>query len=279
MPMPKKNAVIITGADSGIGTTLAKLFIDRGWAVISSCLNKQADPTSERQFMQRMDITVPKERTRFIAFCAVTARRESLRIRALVNNAGIALGGPVEDLSLELYRSVFEVNFFGLVDLTRQLIPLVRENHGRIIIAGSLAGRIASPFLAPYAASKFALEGFTDSLRRELKPQGIPVIMIRPAGIATPIWERAERQDLSFLSPRYRSVCLKFMKKFIAEGKAGMPVDRCAERIYRVTTSRKVPPHVLISTTMFLHKLLLLLPAWLVDRLIIREFGIEYEDQ
>ena len=119
-----------------------------------------------------MDLRVPADVEAFIAFVkGLCASGHSLA--AVVDNAGVALGGPVEDLPMSLFREVFEINFFGAVRIAQAFIPELVASRGRIVVIGSMAGRVALPFLSPYASSKFALEGFCDSLRRELNPFGV----------------------------------------------------------------------------------------------------------
>jgi NAD(P)-dependent dehydrogenase (short-subunit alcohol dehydrogenase family) len=109
-------------------------------------------------------------------------------LAGLVNNAGIGIVGPVEALLLSEWRRQFDVNVFGLIAVTQAFLPLLRQARGRVINMGSMAGRAATPFMAPYSASKYALEGLNDSLRIELQPWGIDVALIEPGAIAPPIW-------------------------------------------------------------------------------------------
>jgi NAD(P)-dependent dehydrogenase (short-subunit alcohol dehydrogenase family) len=109
-----------------------------------------------------------------------------------VNNAGIAVAGPVEEVSLARLRAVLEINVVGAVATTQALLPLLRAGRGRIINVSSVSGRIAAPFLGAYAASKFALEALSDSLRVELAPWGLAVVLVQPGPVATPIWVKGE---------------------------------------------------------------------------------------
>src|SRR2546426_8845647 len=121
-------------------------------------------------------------------------------LAGLVNNAGIPVAGPLELLPLDELRRVLEVNLVGAVAVTQAFLPLLKAARGRIVNISSLAGRAALPFLGPYAASKFALEALSDSLRRELWPFGIEVIVIEPGNIQSKIWDKVEAMDLT----RYR---------------------------------------------------------------------------
>ena len=111
-------------------------------------------------------------------------------LTGLVNNAGVAIGGPLEFVPAALLRRQFEVNVIGLHAVTAAFLPLIRRGHGRIVNIGSISGKIASPFIGPYTASKHAVEGLTDSLRLELAPEGIHVAVIEPGQVRTPIWDK-----------------------------------------------------------------------------------------
>jgi len=118
---------------------------------------------------------------------------DSGKLDGLVNNAGIAIGGPLEYLPLAIWRDQFEVNVFGQVAVTKAMLPLIRAARGRIVFMGSIGGKVATMLLGPYCASKFALEAIGESLRHELHPWGISVSIVEPGAIKTPIWEKGRR--------------------------------------------------------------------------------------
>lgn len=120
----------------------------------------------------------------------IEAERHGAGLAGLVNNAGIALGGPLEFFPPDTLRRQLEVNVIGLHAVTQAFLPLVRQGHGRVVQVGSISGRISSPFIGPYAASKHAVEALSDALRMELLPDGIPVSVIEPGQVRTPIWEK-----------------------------------------------------------------------------------------
>ncbi|KAA0234874.1 MAG: hypothetical protein JJLCMIEE_01050 [Acidimicrobiales bacterium] len=125
---------------------------------------------------------------------AVTSLAEAIGERGLyclVNNAGIALGGPLEHLPIEYWRDQLAANVIGQVALTRALLPMIRRGRGRIVFVGSISGRVATPLLGPYCASKAAIESVADTLRNELWPWRIPVSLVEPGGVRTPIWDKA----------------------------------------------------------------------------------------
>ena len=166
----------------------------------------------------------------------------------LVNNAGIALASPLELVPVDQLRYQLEVNLVGQVAVTQALLPALRRAKGRIVFMGSIAGRSALPFLAPYAASKHALEAVADSLRLELKPFGIPVSIVEPGSIRTAIWSRsAARADElaatadSELAELYAERVAAFRSLALKRGEGGAPADRVAEVVEEALTAER--PH------------------------------------
>jgi NAD(P)-dependent dehydrogenase (short-subunit alcohol dehydrogenase family) len=174
---------------------------------------------------------------------------------ALVNNAGVASGGPQESIELDEWRRVMEVNVFGAVAMSRALLPQLRKAPGaRIINVSSAYGVAGVPFIAPYCASKHALEAISCALRSELRPWGLHVSVIAPADVRTPIWDKAERdtaQVLARLSPRdrhYYEATLQTMAEHgIAAGRQGMHVDRVAAVIVRAVQARRPKPRYAVG--------------------------------
>ena len=169
-------------------------------------------------------------------------------LNGLVNNAGIALGSPLELVPVDQLRHQLEVNLVGQVAVTQALLPALRRAKGRIVFMGSIAGRSALPFLAPYAASKHALEAVADSLRLELKPFGIPVSIVEPGSIATAIWGRsAARADElaatmdSELAELYAERVAAFRSVALKRGEGGAPAVRVAEVVEEALTAER--PH------------------------------------
>ena len=267
--------VVVTGCDSGIGLSLAELLHRRGYVVAVSYLTSNPFEGVSGVHACRMDLRVPADVEAFIAFVkGLCASGHSLA--AVVDNAGVALGGPVEDLPMSLFREVFEINFFGAVRIAQAFIPELVASRGRIVVIGSMAGRVALPFLSPYASSKFALEGFCDSLRRELNPFGVRTILVEPAAVATPIWDKSKTQDFSFVSDKYRDSLQLFEKNFVEPGNQGMPADDAARIVADALTARRPRPRYLISRTPFLSKVEARLPEWIIDAFVARWFKMDY---
>jgi NAD(P)-dependent dehydrogenase (short-subunit alcohol dehydrogenase family) len=186
-----RGAVVITGASTGIGHASALHLASLGFQVFAG-VRRDADAERLRQGNGSIE-PVMIDVTDQASIDAAAARvREATggSIAGLVNNAGIAVPGPLEYLPMDEFRRQIEVNLTGQVAVTQAFLPMLRPARGRIVNIGSIGGRVALPLLGPYAASKHAMEGLTDSLRRELRPSGIEVSIIRPGPIATEIWER-----------------------------------------------------------------------------------------
>jgi len=188
---PTRGAVVITGASTGIGYASALHLSSLGFQVFAGV---RRDEDAERLRHANGSIEPLKiDVTDQASIDAAAQRvREATggRIAGLVNNAGIAVPGPLEYLPMDEFRRQIEVNLTGQVAVTQGFLPMLRPTRGRIVNIGSIGGRVGLPLLGPYAASKHAMEGLTDSLRRELRPAGIEVSIIRPGPIATEIWER-----------------------------------------------------------------------------------------
>lgn len=184
--------ILISGASTGIGRACAVHMASLGhqvWGGVRSQKSFQDLTKMNVRGLRPIFLDVTEEKS--ITDAVSLIKKESGTLHALVNNSGIAVGGPIEGLSLADWRRQFEVNFFGLIALTQACLPLLRESKGRIVNMSSMSGRLASPYLAPYASSKFALEAFSDSLRRELYRFGVQVAIIEPGAINTPIWKKS----------------------------------------------------------------------------------------
>ena len=187
-------AVLITGASSGIGETCALMLDARGYQVFAG-VRRPGDADrlrargSDRLCPVMLDVT---DSTAIAsALATVAGAVEARGLAGLVNNAGIAMGGPLEYLTSDEMRAQFEVNVFGLHAVTREFLPLVRRARGRIVHIGSISGRITAPFTGPYAASKHAVEALGDALRLELAPEGLHVAIVEPGQVRTPIWDKS----------------------------------------------------------------------------------------
>jgi NAD(P)-dependent dehydrogenase (short-subunit alcohol dehydrogenase family) len=257
--------VVITGASSGIGFAASQALIRRGFRVFGSVRTQSdADRLSEQLGTSYVplifDVTDPDSVNR--AAAAVKERVGEQRLFGLVNNAGIAVLGPLAYLPLERFRRQIEVNLFGVHIVTQAFLPLLGTEwsgvgkSGRIVNISSVSGRLAMPFAGAYAASKFGLEGYSDSLRRELMLFGIKVILIEPRAVATAIWDQAEKIVVQQFpnTPYDRSLHL-FAQQARREAKTGFPPRKVGELIGRVLTTPRprarytIVPHRLFEWT------------------------------
>jgi NAD(P)-dependent dehydrogenase (short-subunit alcohol dehydrogenase family) len=181
--------VLVTGASTGIGEATAFHLRELGFDPVAGVRRDEDAERLEGHGLQTVRLDVTDE-------AQIAAAREAIGDRALaglVNNAGVAVAAPLEYVPLDQFRRQLEVNLIGQVAVTQVFLPALRRAGGRIVNVSSIGGRVALPLLSPYNASKFALEAVSDSLRRELRPQGIDVIVIEPGGIKTPIWKKGNK--------------------------------------------------------------------------------------
>jgi NAD(P)-dependent dehydrogenase (short-subunit alcohol dehydrogenase family) len=189
-------AVVVTGASTGIGAACALDCAGRGMTVFAGVRDPGAgEALAAKGGPLLIPIILDVTDEPSIARSVETVQRVigDGGLGGLVNNAGIAIGSPLEVIALSQLRKQLEVNVIGQIAVTQAFLPLLRRARGRIVNMGSIAGRGTIPLLGPYSASKFALEALTDALRMELQPWGIHVSIIEPGAIATPIWEKSEK--------------------------------------------------------------------------------------
>ncbi len=209
MSKQKKGAVLITGASTGIGRASALLLDRLEYRVFAGVRKAEAGKSLKAEGSDSLTpVTLDITRAKQIASAVEAVKKAlgaDLGLTGLVNNAGIAIAGPIEFLPIDVLRRQLEVNFVGHVAVTQAFLPLIRKGHGRIINIGSATGRFALPFLGAYSASKSAMEALTDALRRELQPWGIPVSIVQPGTVETPMWDKsiAETSDLRAHLPAY----------------------------------------------------------------------------
>lgn len=209
-------SVLITGASTGIGEDLARDLASRGWRVFAG-VRRPADGERLVAADARITaVTVDVTDATSIAACraAVAAQLGDTPLDALVNNAGIAVGGPLEFLPIDDLRRQFEVNVFGLVAVTQAMLPLLRRGPGRIVNIGSIGGRVTTPMVGPYCASKFAVEAISDALRMELAAWGLSVVLIEPGVVVTPIWDKGA-SDMASVSSRLPPEALTLYHGFL----------------------------------------------------------------
>jgi NAD(P)-dependent dehydrogenase (short-subunit alcohol dehydrogenase family) len=277
--------VVITGASTGIGRACALHLDSLGFDVFAG-VRKSADAErvkaegSARMRPLSLDIT-DKHQVEAAAHEVGEAVGDR-GLAGLVNNAGVAVPAPLEFIPIDELRRQLEVNVIGQVAITQALLPLLRRGGGRVVNIGSIGGRVALPFVGPYAASKFALEALTDSLRRELRGAGVEVSIVRPGGIATPIWDRglgaADRIRADFppeAEPLYGHG-LDAAKSAAAEiGRNGIPPEAVGKVVEHALTARRPKTRYLVGRDAKLRAALAkVLPDRVFDRMIARALGM-----
>jgi NAD(P)-dependent dehydrogenase (short-subunit alcohol dehydrogenase family) len=189
-------AVLVTGASSGIGRACALHIDGLGHRVFAGVRTQSAAESLRRAASDRLTPVMLDVTDAGAIDAAVESIDSTLDGRGLVgvvNNAGVARGGPIEYLPIEEWRTQLEVNVIGQVAVTQAMMPLLRRGRGRLVFIGSIGGRVGTPLLSPYAASKFALGGIAESLRHELRPFGLRVVLVEPGAVKTDIWEKGRR--------------------------------------------------------------------------------------
>ena len=256
-PKDQRGSVVITGASTGIGQACA-MYLDRlGFHVFGGVRKAQdghvlQENTSGRISPLFMDIT---DTTSLSAEPdIVAAETNSMGLSGLINNAGIVIAGPIEFLSLDDIRMQYEVNVLGQIAVMQAFLPLLRKARGRIINMGSINGKVVTPFISPYAASKFSLEAITDSLRMELRPWSMSVSIIQPGSVATPIWKKsiedADKRSQQFPAQAHSLYAPAFEAvRSAAErtAKEGMPSDVVARSVAHALTSKRPRTRYLVG--------------------------------
>ena len=278
---PNAQAVLVTGTGKGIGAAVTERLAELGYTVYAG-VRQQADADRWRAHSERvrpvlLDVT---DATSIAA--ATDVIRNTLRPQSLigvVNNAGIAVAGPLEFLPIPELRRQLEVNVIGQIAVTQAVLPMLRESRGRVINIGSIAGRSALPLTGAYAASKFAMEALTDSLRVELMPWGINVSIIEPGVIATPIWDTSLQhadeilQKLPRTAMDYYGVLIGAVRRRAQRGVGGLPPRVVADAVVHALTAKRPRTRYLIGKDARTRALFQSLPDRVRDRLIARQLA------
>jgi NAD(P)-dependent dehydrogenase (short-subunit alcohol dehydrogenase family) len=277
-------SVVITGASTGIGWTTAKLLLDRGFRVFGS-VRKQADAERlKAEFGANFTpllFDVTDEAAVLAAAREVRAALNGETLTGLVNNAGIAVAGPVLELSADEFRRQMDVNVIGPIISTQAFGPLLGSDpslkgpKGRIVMVSSVAGKNGNPLTSAYSASKHAIEGLSESLRREMMLFGIDVIIVAPGAVKTPIWAKAEQVDISPYKNSPFFPPLERIRKFMLQlGEIGLPPEKIAETIADALTSARPKVRYQITPDPMRHLVTSLLPKRTVDRIIAKRLGL-----
>ena len=276
----RRAAVLVTGASGGIGLATSRSLLAHGFQVIGSHL-----PGEDVEPLREVGATaLPLDLARLDSVAAfrdaALAALGPTPVAGLVNNAGIATGGPIELLDLEAVRELLEVNVLGPFAVTQAFIPRLREARGRVVNISSVSGRLAAPFLAPYCASKFALEAFSDCLRRELLPFGVDVIVVRPAVTRTAIWDRVEREDMRrYQGTPYEAIAPVMQARMLKSRRKGLDPALVAAAVLRALTEPRPPSRIPVLRKRWKYLLSGILPDRVIDRIVARELGFRLPDR
>lgn len=278
-------SVVVTGSSTGIGWGIAKTLVAKGFRVFGSVRKAADGERLTKEFGPNFiplifDVTDSTAVSKAADQVAATLGGETLF--GLVNNAGIAVAGPLLYLKLDEFRQQIEVNVTGQLIVTQAFAPLLGADRsrkgapGRIVMISSGGGRNASPFLGPYSASKFALEGLSESLRRELMIFGIDVIVIAPGAVATPIWDKAETVDVQqYANTAYAKPLSTVKDVMLALGRSGLPPEKLGEAVHIALTAKNPKTRYRVTPQPVQDFLQLALPKRLVDRLIAGRLGLK----
>ena len=227
------NTVLITGASTGIGQATAELFFQKGWNVVATMRTPKTTRQDPRWLATRLDVTDPASVEKAI--------QESVarfgRVDVLVNNAGYALSGTFESASEEQIKRQFETNVFGLMRCCKAILPHFRANNaGTLINVTSMGGRVTFPFYSLYHGTKWAADGFSESLQFELQPLNIKVKIIEPGAIKTDFYDRSADFTHDRKLTAYNALVDKAKRVFDKTGAKGAPPSLVAEAIWKAAT-------------------------------------------
>jgi NAD(P)-dependent dehydrogenase (short-subunit alcohol dehydrogenase family) len=277
-------SIVITGTSTGIGYGAAKVLIARGFRVFGS-VRKAADAdrvTAElgANFVPLL-FDVTDEAAVNAAALEVGAALKGETLAGLVNNAGIAVSGPLLELAVEDFRRQMEVNVMGPVIATKAFAPLLGADpslkgpRGRIVMISSVAGKNGNPLLSPYSTSKHAIEGLSESLRREFMLFGIDVIVVGPGAVRTPIWDKADEIDIAAFRGSPYLTALERMRAYMLKLAAtGLPAEKIGEVVHDALTLPRPKVRYEVSPEPFRMLMMRILPKRMLDRFIAKQLGL-----
>ena len=274
-------SVLVTGVSTGIGKAIAEELLKNDFLVIGSVRKKNDAEYFEENYKNNfksiiLDVTKKKDIENAKKEVEKILLENKSYLCSIVNNSGIALGGPVRYLDVDIFRKQFEVNFFGLIEVTKTFMDLLIESNkykmkNKIINIGSISGKRSYPFVGPYTASKHALEGLSDALRRELLIHEVDVVLLQPGPIRTPIWEKVpDIENNPFLKTEYEVPLRKFNKGYIQLGIDGFPSHVIGERVVKIMKTNSPKTRYVITPKIFKN---FLIPGFLPDRWVDKMTG------
>jgi NAD(P)-dependent dehydrogenase (short-subunit alcohol dehydrogenase family) len=281
--MAARRSVVVTGASTGIGHACVKVLAANGFHVFGG-VRKQADAERLAQefgaSFTPLVFDVTDEAAVAAGAAQVSAALAGGTLFGLVNNAGIAVPGPLLYLKVDDFRHQLAVNLTGQLIVTQAFAPLLgadRERQGppgRIVMISSVGGKNALPFVGPYAASKFGLEGLSESLRRELIVFGIDVVVVAPGAVATPIWDKSDVDVTPYANTPYASALDRMKNYMISLGHKGLPPEKIGQTVKTALTVARPKTRYTVAPNPFQQLMSATLPKRTVDNLIARRLGL-----
>ncbi|RPI93083.1 MAG: SDR family oxidoreductase [Chloroflexi bacterium] len=282
-------SVVVTGVSTGIGWAITKVLIQHGFRVFGSVRRAQDAERLSKELGENfvpLLFDVTDEPAVQAAAQQVRDQLDGATLAGLVNNAGIAVPAPLMHQSTDDFRHQLEVNLVSVLIVTKAFLPLLgsdrsrRGNPGRIINISSTSGKFGFPFVGAYVTSKHGLEGFSESLRRELMLYGIDVIIVAPGSVATPIWDKADQVDLStYANTEYVESARHVQEFMVRQGRNGLPAEKIGELVWRALTTPR--PHVryALAPGNFISRLLpRIMPKRFIDGFIARNLRLKRTD-
>ena len=278
-------SVVVTGVSTGIGWGCVKVLIAAGLRVFGSVRKPSDAERLAREFGANFTPLI-FDVTDEAAVAAGARQVESAlggeTLTGLVNNAGVAVPGPLLDLAIGDFERQLKVNLVGPLIVTQAFARLLGADRsrkgtlGRIVMISSIGGKNAMPFLGAYAASKFGLEGLSESLRRELITFGVDVIVVAPGVVATAIWAKGDEADLGQFAESHDAPALARMKSYmVATGGKGLPPERIGEAVKNALTAAKPKIRYTVTPNPVQNLMALTLPKRAVDGMIARRLGLK----
>ena len=279
-------AAVVTGASTGIGHACTTRLVAEGWQVFAGVRKPEDGERLREELGGRvtpliMDVTDAASLN--TAADRVRQALDGQTLKGLVNNAGIAVAGPMLDLDVEDFQRQMDVNVTGVVRATQAFGPLLGVDEdldggpGRIVMMSSVAGEMGAPFLGPYAASKHAVEGISKSLRRELMLYGIEVVVIGPGAVATPIWDKAQDIDPEpYRETRFYEAMIRIRDWMTKNGPEGFPPSKIADRVFKALTQDKPRfRYAIVPQRLTNWSLQKMLPGRMVNNMVAKRVGLE----
>ncbi len=271
-----QRSVLITGCSSGIGYDAAHSLFKAGWRVFATCRKAEHVDRLTNEGLEALQLDVTDETSMDSALSEILSRTGG-SLDALINNAAYATPGAAEDIPTEALREIFETNLFGLHALTRKVIPVMRQQgHGRIVNIGSVLGYVVFKWRAAYVATKYALEGYTDTLRLEMKDTPIKIILINPGPITSrirqnsvPHFEKHINWSASSRAEQYRKSLLKRLYEDRGPDRYQLPASAVTTKLFVALEAKNPAPKMYVTTPAYTMNILRrVLPTRALDWLI-----------